>query len=112
MRRYVWLFGLVLLLLLPPGNAVSGRAQTAERCFAETGHCISGRVREFWEQQGGLPVFGLPITPLQTEQVERNSYQVQWFERARFELHPENAPPYNVLLGLLGRELYRVVSAP
>ena len=31
--------------------------------------------------------------------------QVQWFERARFELHPQNAPPYNVLLGLLGNEI-------
>jgi glucose/arabinose dehydrogenase len=30
---------------------------------------------------------------------------VQWFERARFELHPENQPPYDVLLGLLGNEL-------
>jgi hypothetical protein len=30
---------------------------------------------------------------------------VQWFERARFELHPENAPPFNVLLGLLGNEI-------
>ena len=26
-------------------------------------------------------------------------------ERARFEHHPENAPPYDVLLGLLGREV-------
>jgi hypothetical protein len=32
-------------------------------------------------------------------------YTVQWFERGRFELHPENAPPSNVLLGLLGREV-------
>jgi hypothetical protein len=30
---------------------------------------------------------------------------VQWFERARFELHPENQPPYNVLFGLLGNEV-------
>jgi hypothetical protein len=34
-----------------------------------------------------------------------NEYQVQYFERARFELHPENEPPFNVLLGLLGREV-------
>jgi hypothetical protein len=29
----------------------------------------------------------------------------QWFERARFEVHPENQPPFNVLLGLLGNEI-------
>jgi hypothetical protein len=34
-----------------------------------------------------------------------NDYQVQYFERARFELHPQNEPPFNVLLGLLGREV-------
>lgn len=30
------------------------------------------------------------------------THVVQWFERARFELHPENDPPYNVLLTRLG----------
>ena len=28
----------------------------------------------------------------------------QWFERARFEYHPNNPPEYQVLLGLLGNE--------
>ena len=31
-------------------------------------------------------------------------YLSQYFERARFEHHPEYQPPYNVLLGLLARE--------
>lgn len=31
------------------------------RCFPETGQCISGRFRSFWEENGGLPVFGYPI---------------------------------------------------
>ena len=29
-------------------------------------------------------------------------YVVQYFERSTFEWHPENQPPYNVLLSLLG----------
>jgi hypothetical protein len=29
---------------------------------------------------------------------------VQYFQRARFEAHNENQPPYDVLLGLLGAE--------
>ena len=37
---------------------------------------------------------------------------VQWFERARFELHPENAPPYNLLLGLLGNEIRARAARP
>jgi pimeloyl-ACP methyl ester carboxylesterase len=76
--------------------------QTSERCFAETGYCISGRIRQFWEQNGGLSVFGLPIGPQHEAVVEGQPLQVQWFERNRLELHPENAPPFDVLLGRLG----------
>ncbi len=72
------------------------------RCFDEVPHCISGRIREYWEQNGGLPVFGFPITPQQQEVIEGEPYTVQWFERNRLELHPENDPPYDVLLGRLG----------
>src|SRR5688572_20279530 len=49
-------------------------------------------------------VFGFPITPQQQELVEGRPRQVQWFERSRLELHPENAPPYNVLMGRMGAE--------
>jgi hypothetical protein len=30
------------------------------------------------------------------------TYPTQWFERARFEEHPETGAPYDVQLGLLG----------
>lgn len=82
----------------PPGYA----AQADARCFAETGQCIRGRIREFWEENGGLPVFGLPITAQQSEVIEGATLQVQWFERNRLELHPQNPRPYDVLLGRLG----------
>lgn len=49
-----------------------------------------------------MPVFGLPVGPLQQELVEGRPLQVQWFERNRLELHPEYARPYDVLLGRLG----------
>jgi uncharacterized lipoprotein YbaY/predicted secreted protein len=72
-------------------------------CFAETSYCISGRFLSYWRQNGGLAVFGLPIS----EQITENNQQVQYFERQRFELHAENAIPYDVLLGRLGDELLR-----
>lgn len=90
-----------MLVVAPSGSAY---AQTGQRCFAETNQCIEGRIREFWEQNGGLPVFGLPVTPLQVETIENRQLQVQWFERNRLELHPENARPYDVLLGRLGAD--------
>ncbi|MCS7050576.1 MAG: hypothetical protein NZL87_03080, partial [Thermomicrobium sp.] len=38
---------------------------------------------------------------------------MQYFERARFEYHPEHrGTPYEVLLGLLGREYLQARGAP
>lgn len=80
------------------------QTEPGQRCFTETGFCIAGRIREFWERHGGVSVFGLPITPLRWEEVGGVGKQVQWFERNRLELHPEQAPPYDVLLGRIGVE--------
>jgi hypothetical protein len=79
-------------------------AQLDQRCFDQTGYCIAGRIREFWEQNGGLPVFGYPTGRQQEELIEGQPFQVQWFERNRLELHPEKARPYDVLLGRLGAD--------
>ncbi len=76
-----------------------------EECFEATGYCMSGRIREYWHQNGGLSVFGYPITPQRQEVIEGRTFEVQWFERNRLELHPENARPYDVLLGRLSEEL-------
>jgi len=103
----------VALLVLPLVLAVHpGAAQEDARCFAETGFCISGRIREFWERYGRLPVFGLPITE-QRDEVNRENdiaYGTQWFERVRMELHPENARPYDVLLGRIGDDRLRQIG--
>ena len=40
-----------------------------------------------------------------TGTIDGMDHQVQHFERARFEAHPENAAPYNVLLGQFGRSI-------
>ncbi len=66
--------------------------------FAQTGHAINGAFRQYWEQNGGLDRFGYPITRV----FESGGVRVQYFERARFEYHPENNDPnYQVELGLL-----------
>jgi len=92
--------GMAILLSLAGVSGV--QAQQNERCFPETGACISGRLREFWEQNGGLAVFGLPLAAQQQTTLEGQTFQGQSFERARLELHPENTKPYDILLGRLG----------
>ena len=102
---YVALLALLAALLSPDVS----RAQSADRCFPETGYCISGRIRQFWEQNGGLAVFGFPVTEQRHELNRDNQipFQTQWFERVRLELHPENQAPYDVLLGRLGNDRLR-----
>jgi hypothetical protein len=104
------IFLTVLVLFLAGTSAPPIHAQTAERCFAETGFCLSGRFREYWEQNGGLPIFGYPITAAQDEPNRDTgaTHLTQYFERARFELHPDLARPYDVLLGRLGDDQLRL----
>src|SRR5438045_1715745 len=70
--------------------------------FPQTKHTLSGAFLDYWQQHGGLTLFGYPIS----EPIEEGGYTAQYFERNRFEYHPENAgTQYEVLLGLLGRDL-------
>lgn len=87
-------------------------AQSDQRCFVETDQCISGRIREFWEQNGSVYLFGLPITPQRAEMIEGRPIQVQWFERNRLELHPENAQPYDVQVSRLGADYVSRAGPP
>lgn len=53
--------------------------------FPETGKYIHGEFRDYWRRFGGIEVFGYPITDQRME----DDMWVQYFERARFEFHPE-----------------------
>ena len=72
------------------------------RAFPETGHGIGGGLLWFWEHNGGLPIFGYPLTEELTD--PETGRTIQWFERACFEYHPENPPEWQVLLRRLGAE--------
>ncbi len=70
--------------------------------YPESSHYLSFGFKDFWTQNGGLPVFGFPLT----EEFTQNGLTVQYLERQRFEYHPEFAgSPYEVELGRLGTEV-------
>jgi hypothetical protein len=71
--------------------------------FPVVGHSLQGGFHAYWEAHGGLEQFGYPLTEEFHEYGPGTDMTVQYFERARFEWHPENRPPYDILLGLLGR---------
>ena len=88
----------------PPVPAQRGIGNTTTY-FAATGHNLSGAFRDYWQAHGGLFVNGYPISEALREQspTDGQPYTVQYFERARYELHPANgSSPNRVLLGLLG----------
>jgi hypothetical protein len=84
------------------------------RYLAETRHRLCGEFRPYWERHGlefgdpgvafrvSLALFGYPISE---EFVDPATGLVtQYFERARFEWHPDNPEPYRVLLGRLAAD--------
>jgi outer membrane protein assembly factor BamB/plastocyanin len=85
---------------------------------AETGHAIAPQFWDYWRNHGlefgdpgisyreSLALFGYPLSEPQIEQAaDGQMYLTQWFERARFEYHPSNTAPYQILLGRLGAEV-------
>jgi GH18 family chitinase len=89
-----------------PATRIAPFPSSADRIyFKETGHSLSFGFKTFWNQSGGLPVFGYPLTEEFSEQNQDNgkTYTVQYFERQRFEYHPEHRlTHYETELGRLG----------
>jgi outer membrane protein assembly factor BamB len=98
-----------------PGGAPDQRPSTSPGSvlFEETGKRLGGRFLEYWREHGGIMQNGIPISDEFEEisDLDGQVYTVQYFERAVFELHPENQSPYDVLLSQLGTFRYRVKHA-
>jgi hypothetical protein len=52
------------------------KSTKARAYFAETGHALGGSFYTYWQQNGGLSLFGYPIS----EEYKENGLTVQWFE--------------------------------
>lgn len=84
-----------------PFQAVPDPSSSSCSYYPETGHSVCAGFRAFWEEFGGLPALGYPIS----QEFDEYGVIVQYFERARFEWHPGAAPErYDVLLGRLGAD--------
>jgi hypothetical protein len=104
--RYIALFGILLLALAATPAA---RAQPQGACLPDQPPgtvCLDERFAAYWDSNGGLPVFGYAIADAQPERIgdAPQEFLTQWTERNRLELHPENPPPYTILLGRMGAE--------
>jgi phospholipase C len=90
----------------PPSPTLPGSGSIT---FPQTGKSVSGIFLDYWNAHGGLMQQGYPISNPMTEvsDLDGKAYTVQYFERGVFEYHPENQPPYNVLLSQLGTFRYK-----
>ena len=90
-------------------QAIEAPAGGPSRTFPQTGKTVGGRFLAYWDSHGGLAQQGLPISGelQEVNPTDGKTYTVQYFERAVFELHPENQPPFDVLLSLLGNRQYK-----
>jgi hypothetical protein len=81
------------------------------RLFTQTQHGIGGGFRRFFEANGGIPLFGYPVTEEVQEKCEDGvTRTVQYFERNRFEYHPENTAPNDVQLTRYGAVAARMAG--
>ena len=104
MRTTTSLLLLIILIATFPQPALA-----AETCLPNQPAgvaCLDDTFTSFWQNNGGLAVFGYALAGAAPE---RNAdapqeFVTQWTERTRFELHPENAAPYNILLGRMGAD--------
>ncbi|HET6262935.1 MAG TPA: DUF885 domain-containing protein, partial [Chloroflexia bacterium] len=98
-----------------PNGAPGQKANTSagSQLFQQTGKRVGGLFLDYWQKNGGLAQQGYPISEefQEKSELDGKTYTVQYFERAVFEAHPENRPPYNVLLSQLGTFRYKARSA-
>jgi uncharacterized protein YkwD len=97
--------GLCIIVTLAALTVHRANAQEPPLVFAETGYAVAAPLQDLWSQ-GGVVLYGYPISPLISERSADDGRirAVQYFERARFEIHLEG--DHSVIrLGRLGVEL-------
>jgi hypothetical protein len=98
-----------MLIYMATLCAANALAQIGGRYFPSTSHYVRGDFLNYFERWNGEYLFGLPLT----DELDDGGWRVQYFERARMELHPEHPPTYRVQLTLLGDLLgYRAAPIP
>lgn len=99
----------LLTSMFQPLQALQTWAQPGCQTFKETGKTVCGRFLQYWQQNGSLAQQGFPLTNefIEASDLDGKTYTVQYFQRAVFELHPENKLPHDVLLSQLGTFQFR-----
>ncbi|HEY8599006.1 MAG TPA: polysaccharide deacetylase family protein [Thermomicrobiales bacterium] len=109
-RRLLFVAVLLLTLVAPRAAHPDVAAAARSQFFTQTGHNVADPFLRFYEQHGGLMIFGLPLT----EAFNEGTLTIQYFERARLEWHTDYSVGRQIAIGQIGRELSatRIEDAP
>jgi len=101
---------LLLTLIAPIASRPDAAAAARNRFFPQTGHNVTDPFLRFYEQDGGLTIFGVPLT----EAFNKGALTIQYFERAHLEWHTNYPVGRQIEIGQIGRELSatRVAEIP
>jgi hypothetical protein len=103
-RRFA-IFLLVLIIPFVSWNPASAQSSGDIQYFPETGHNVKGDFLHFFKSASNpILVFGYPITEQMTS---KDGKTVQYFQRARLELHPELSANQRVQMTALGQVMHR-----
>ena len=101
--------GVVMMLVLSmvgfmaPGAALADHDEgPSEAYFSATGQTVRGGILSYWRHNGGLAIYGYPLTGEITN--PQTGVITQYFERAVIEWHEDNDPAWRALLYRLGAE--------
>jgi hypothetical protein len=102
---------LLLTTILQPLSFLQSFAQQSGcRTFPETGKSVCGVFLSFWERNGGLVIFGYPISSEFTMYLDSGAgnaaHVIQYFERAGFQMQLGEGSP-RVQLALVGTTAYK-----
>ncbi len=105
LRRFYLVLALLAVCIAFGGRQTLAQTNSA-RFFPETGHWVKDEFLIKYEAtETPAIVYGAPITEYFDDPL--TGYRVQYFEKARFELHPEAPDELRVQLTKLGEYLYQ-----
>ena len=103
-RRFAILLFVPIFLLISWGPT-KAQSSADVQYFAQTGHNVKGDFLRFFKAaRDPVLVFGYPITEQMTS---KDGKAVQYFQRARLELHPELPESQRIQMTALGKLMYQ-----
>lgn len=86
---------------------VAGAAVPLITYFPQTGHTLTLGFGQFVKANGGVEVFGYPLT----DEISDAGRTVQYFQHVRLEWHAELPPGQQVVVSALGADLHKSLPA-